>query len=36
MCGGCQIAEQMILLLESQGQTVAMFAIYSGCAGCKG
>ncbi len=28
MCGGCQIAEQMILQLESQGQTVALFAIF--------
>ena len=28
MCGGCQIAEQMILQLESQGQKVALFAIF--------
>ena len=28
MCGGCQIAEQMILLLESQGQKVSLFAIF--------
>lgn len=28
MCGGCQIAEQMILQLESLGQTVAMIAIF--------
>jgi len=28
MCGGCQIAEQMILQLEAQGQTVALFAIF--------
>jgi thioesterase domain-containing protein len=28
MCGGCQIAEQMILQLESQGQTVGLFAIF--------
>lgn len=28
MCGGCQIAEQMILQLESLGQKVAMFAIF--------
>jgi amino acid adenylation domain-containing protein len=28
MCGGCQIAEQMILQLESQGQIVALFAIF--------
>jgi amino acid adenylation domain-containing protein len=28
MCGGCQIAEQMILQLESQGQQVALFAIF--------
>jgi len=28
MCGGCQIAEQMILQLEAQGQTVGLFAIF--------
>ncbi len=28
MCGGCQIAEQMILQLESQHQEVALFAIF--------
>ena len=28
MCGGCQIAEQMILQLESQGEEVALFAIF--------
>jgi amino acid adenylation domain-containing protein len=28
MCVGCHIAEQMILKLESQGQTVALFAIF--------
>ena len=28
MCGGCQIAEQMILQLEAQEQTVALFAIF--------
>ena len=28
MCGGCQIAEQMILQLESQGQKVALFAFF--------
>jgi amino acid adenylation domain-containing protein len=28
MCGGCQIAEQMILQLESRGQEVAFFAIF--------
>jgi amino acid adenylation domain-containing protein len=28
MCGGCQIAEQMILQLEAQGQKVALFAIF--------
>ncbi|MGA9568140.1 MAG: amino acid adenylation domain-containing protein [Candidatus Korobacteraceae bacterium] len=28
MCGGCQIAEQMILQLESQGHTVAMFGVF--------
>jgi amino acid adenylation domain-containing protein len=28
MCGGCQIAEQMILQLESQGQKVALFAVF--------
>src|SRR5664279_2569931 len=28
MCGGCQIAEQMILQLEAHGQTVALFAIF--------
>jgi amino acid adenylation domain-containing protein len=28
MCGGCQIAEQMILQLESQGQDVRLFAIF--------
>ena len=28
MCGGCQIAEQMILLLESQGQTIGLFGIF--------
>jgi amino acid adenylation domain-containing protein len=28
MCGGCQIAEQMILQLEEQGQEVALFAIF--------
>jgi amino acid adenylation domain-containing protein len=28
MCGGCQIAEQMILQLEAQGQTVALFVIF--------
>ena len=28
MCGGCQIAEQMILQLEGQGQKVALFAIF--------
>ena len=28
MCGGCQIAEQMILQLEAQGQRVALFAIF--------
>src|SRR5271165_2557179 len=27
MCGGCQIAEQMILQLEAQGQEVKLFAI---------
>ena len=28
MCGGCQIAEQMILQLESQGQGVGLFVIF--------
>ena len=28
MCGGCQIAEQMILQLEAQGQKVGLFAIF--------
>jgi thioesterase domain-containing protein/acyl carrier protein len=28
MCGGCQIAEQMILELENQGQEVGMFAVF--------
>jgi thioesterase domain-containing protein/acyl carrier protein len=28
MCGGCQIAEQMILQLEALGQKVALFAIF--------
>jgi thioesterase domain-containing protein len=28
MCGGCQIAEQMILQLEEQGQKVAVFVIF--------
>jgi len=28
MCGGCQIAEQMILQLEGQGQEVGLFAIF--------
>jgi amino acid adenylation domain-containing protein len=28
MCGGCQIAEQMILQLESQGHRVALFAVF--------
>jgi amino acid adenylation domain-containing protein len=28
MCGGCQIAEQMILQLEALGQKVGMFAIF--------
>jgi aspartate racemase len=28
MCGGCQIAEQMILQLESLGHNVTMFAIF--------
>lgn len=28
MCVGCHIAEQMILQLESQGQTVALFAVF--------
>jgi amino acid adenylation domain-containing protein len=28
MCVGCHIAEQMILQLESQGQVVALFAIF--------
>ncbi len=28
MCGGCQIAEQMILQLESQGQEVGLYAIF--------
>ena len=28
MCGGCQIAEQMILQLEAQGQEVKLFAIF--------
>ena len=27
MCGGCQIAEQMILQLEAQGEEVRLFAI---------
>jgi thioesterase domain-containing protein len=28
MCGGCQIAEQMILQLEAQQQTVGLFTIF--------
>ena len=28
MCGGCQIAEQMILQLESQGHKVALFGVF--------
>ena len=28
MCGGCQIAEQMILQLEAQNQEVGLFAIF--------
>jgi amino acid adenylation domain-containing protein len=28
MCGGCQIAEQMIIHLEAQGQEVRLFAVF--------